>query len=43
MRERQVSLGHADRKVPKTLTGKDRGEENVLALCQASVNLAGWL
>lgn len=25
MRERQVSLGHADRKVPKTLRGKDRG------------------
>lgn len=32
MRERQVSLGHADRKVPKTLRRKEREEKNVLTV-----------
>lgn len=36
VRERQVSLGHADRKVPKTLRGTERKEKNV-PLCHAFI------
>lgn len=32
MREREVSLGHADRKLPKTLRGTEREEQNVLTV-----------